>query len=255
MTTDGHGRRLRVLIVGSSVGYYVRPPGDGADEQAVDECLEQLLRTSGFDADVRNASRWFETLLEGNRRLPDLLTWFRPHVVVVLFGYIESQPLVCPRWFAKWLFNPWPRSDRWSARARAILLPRGRRVFLQTAPLLARLPGLPSRVAPDRVRRETEHLAALARKERGALVLCANVPATDDRIESFLPTTGRRLRQTSAAIEAAVANSDARLVDLRALVDADRSELLPDGIHLSVLGHRMLAERLHDEIGSLLSGS
>ena len=240
-----------MLVVGSSVGYYVRPPASRPGEAAFDELLEGALRTRGIDATVRNDSRWFDTIVDANRRLPVLLTWFRPHVVIVLYGYIESQPLVCPRWFAKWLFTARPRTGRIAQRVRTVVGPPASRWFHRLAPRIARVPGLPSRVSPGRVRAELGRAILLARKERRSVVLCANVPDASDRIEATLPTTRARISATCDAIAGAVADSDdgAALIDLRALVaDGGPSALLPDGIHLSAPGHQRLADHLVEAI-------
>lgn len=248
--------RVRVLVVGSSVGHYVRPPAADDHEAPVDELLERSLRERGLDAEVRNDSRWFDTVVDGNRRLPHLLTWFRPQVVIVLYGYIESQPLVCPRWFARWLFTSRPRTDRLNRSIRRALSWPASWLFYRSVDRVAALPGLPSRVSPHRVQVEVERLVALAHKERRAVVLCANVPDPSDRIEASLPTTRIRAGATSAAIARAVeASGDrAHLVDLRRLVaDSVGEEVLPDGIHLSASGHRLLADHLAELIVQLRS--
>lgn len=253
MNTDTSVRadRLRVLVVGSSVGYYVRPPAGSGDEAAFDELLERTLRARGVDAEVRNDSRWFATIVDTNQRLPSLLTWFRPDVVVVVHGYIESQPRICPKRFAMWLFTAAPRSDAVARLVRRVLLATVGSAFYRSMARLAAIPGLPSRVPPDRLRTELGRTISSANKERRALVLCANVPHTTDRIETSLPTTGERIAATCEAIAGAVrdAGAGAELVDLRGLVRAAGTDVaLPDGIHLSAAGHRLLADVLAERV-------
>lgn len=256
-TTPGGGDRLgtpsrplRVVVVGSSVGMYVRPPRRSPHEGTYADLLEPLLHDAGVETVVVNRSRWLLTVPEVHRRSQELILDHRPDVVVLDVGFVESQPRLTPLWVVRWLFTWRPRLGPVSRAARVLLLGPLWWLYVHGSPLLLRaMPWLPSRVRPATMRRAIESIARLTSKERAALTLLVDVPAVTERVGKTLPGIDRRIEATNATLRAVAAADGLTLVPAATLVARLGHEVaLPDGIHFSARGHEQVAQLLVGEI-------
>ena len=253
-TTLGTQRRpLRVVVVGSSVGLYVRPPRQGPLEGTYADLLGPMLHDRGLCSVVTNRSRWLLTVTEAHRRFQELVLDHRPDVVVLDLGFVESQPRLTPLWVVRLLFTWRPRLSGAARRVRRALLGPWWWCYVHLSPVLIRaMPWLPSRVQPATFGRGIEAMTRLARKERAALVLALDVPAASRRVEQTLASINRRIDATNATLRALGASPEGpTVVAVSQLVrDLGPDAALPDGIHLSAPGHREVAARLVDEIAA-----
>jgi lysophospholipase L1-like esterase len=248
-------RPLRIVVVGSSVGLYVRPPRAGPLEGTYADLLEAMLHDHGICAVVTNRSRWLLMVTEAHRRFQELVLDHRPDVLVLALGFVESQPRLAPLWSVRMLFTWRPRLSGLARRVRRTMLGPLWWVYVHLSPVLIRwMPWLPSRVRPTTFRRGIEAMTRLARKERAALVLALDVPEASDRVERTLATINRRIDETNLALRALAASPDGPdVVAVSEIVrDLGPDAALPDGIHLSALGHREVATHLVDRIVSWL---
>ncbi|MGH9085486.1 MAG: SGNH/GDSL hydrolase family protein [Acidimicrobiales bacterium] len=244
-------RPVRIVVVGSSVGLYVRPPRADPLEGTYADLLGPMLHEHGICAVVTNRSRWLLMVTEAHRRFQELVLDHRPDVVVLALGFVESQPRLAPLWSVRMLFTWRPRLSGFARRVRRAVLGPWWWAYVHLSPvLIRRMPWLPSRVRPTTFQRGIEAMTRLARKERAALVLALDVPEASDRVERTLATINRRIDETNGVLRALASSPDGPdLVAVSEIVRAHGHDAaLPDGIHLSALGHREVATRLVDRI-------
>ncbi|MCO8126371.1 SGNH/GDSL hydrolase family protein [Acidimicrobiia bacterium EGI L10123] len=258
MTTHP-ARPLRISVVGSSVAYFVTPRVD-PDGGNYGERLEARLYARGVPALVRNEAGWLmrvdEIVADAERRI----LGHSPQVVIIDVGWVECQPLVLPlpllRWTFSWRANLSPRSLLLRRAVRPVL----KRAHLRWGPAWIRRGGpVPDRLPLPRFRAELERLIDLVAERQRALVLLLNVPPTAPHLDEVLPGIQERAARYSRAIDdlvTATGSPDVRLIDVRAIVDADGLDaVLPDGIHLNAAGHELVAERLEAEVVAWLHAS
>jgi lysophospholipase L1-like esterase len=240
---------LRVVVVGASQAVMVVPPRTGRDDGGWAEQLPVALAARGRHADVRISARWFTGLTEVRARYEGEVRNAAPDVVVLHTGIIELLPRALPTRLVRH-FTTWDRAGHAPAVAYrthvAPVLWRGLRQVQQRA-----APHVPSRMSPARYVRELTALVDMLREETAAQVLVLDVDPPGERLEHWLPGTLDRWRAHQAAVAAGVEalrgrhGEAVRLLPASADVREHGAEaVLPDGLHRSAFGHRLLAERV-----------
>lgn len=254
---EAHPRRLRIVVVGPSVGYFVRPPRSHPDEGNYAELLERRLRSEGVAAEVVNSSGWFLLVHEAFRDLETLVLRHAPDVVITNFGMGECQPKIIPTRLLRWLYTFKRPSHAPSRLLQRLLLDPLTGLYVTQSPRVIRaLPAAPYRLSPKRFGYEMRRLVRVVRKERQALVLMINANPAGPNLERTLPGTDERSQRFNAILDRVAERHgpDTRVIDARTIVlDAGVEKALPDGIHFSAEGHRLIADALHAEIAPWLA--
>jgi lysophospholipase L1-like esterase len=244
-------RPLRLTVLGSSVGYFVRPPRAGRHDGCFGEVATDLLAESGIAVELHNRSRWLAQVHEAYHRVEDDIVATSPDVVVLCFGWLECQPKVFPTALLRWLTTYRPRYHALFP-VRRFVARKVAKVYVRVTPAIAsRWAGLPSRMSERRFARELERLVELCRKETASLVVLLTVNPPTERIEVVLPTVGERSGRYAEIVREVAAGGDdlVRLLDSRALVlEHGQEAILPDGIHFNAEGHRLVGALLAGEI-------
>lgn len=242
-------RPLRVVVTGSSVGFFVRPPGtDRAEGPYADQTVD-LLAAAGVPVSLVNRCRWLGEIHDGFDRIePDVFAT-SPDVVVVNFGWIECQPKVFPTAVLRWTTTYRPRLNPRTIGARRTLARKAGTAYKRATPWVAsRYEGLPSRMPEARFTEELTRYVRTVRRELRSLVVVMNVNPTSDRVEEVLPMANARAERFSEIAATVVADFDdpeVTLLDTRSIVlEKGTDAVLPDGIHYNVEGHRLVADAL-----------
>lgn len=245
--------------MGSSVGYYVRPPEVSGPARPYPEALADLLGESGVDADVVNHSGWFRMIHEAFRDIQGMVVPHGADVVVLNFGILEAEPTLLPTALVRSVYHWNPTTNPvWGALRRKLLLPV-HHFHVRAAPRIMKRGISFHRLSPRRFEESLKRTVGWLRKERNALVLVLNVCPAGDNVEKTLPGTGRSVNEYNSIIERVVRQQGdemTRLIDVNAMVaDGNRDgRLVADGIHYTAEGHRAVAALLEGEIRSWLSG-
>lgn len=244
---------LRVLVVGASMTYMVVPPRAGPGDGSYPQHLRQFLADRGCTAEVTMRARWYGRVDEHLRRFEEGIRDRLPDVVVLDIGEGSSHPRVIPNWLTRHLLT-WDRSSRLGARTYRRLVDGPVWRALRTLQRLAvgRAPLALSRLSPRRFRHDAARLVDLIRTETGAAVVAVGLDPPGSRVLHWLPGLDERYAHYDHLLQDVVrAADDPGVVYVARAVDAERvpvDELLPDGLHRTAAGHRMLAERLTDAV-------
>jgi lysophospholipase L1-like esterase len=245
---------LRIVVVGNSMGLFVRPPRERAEDGPYAEVLERELLARGWSAQVTNSSSWTLLLTDALRRVEPLVLHHSPRVAIINFGLFECQTITLPTSVFRWLNHPYARGGV----ARAVRQRVGLRVIAFYKWMTPRLPQgvpFPKRTAPQRFEEELRSLVSNIRKESGAEVLLLTNPPPGARIAQTLRDIEENAEAYSAIIREVGTTSGpgVHVVELAPIARAlPLEESMPDGLHFSVEGHRLVGRHLADEVEKLL---
>lgn len=245
-------RPLRVVVIGNSCVFLTVPAAYGLDDDPYPGWLRELLHERGVEATVAVHSQWHTTVTEA---LPRFETWVRdelPDVVVMNFGIVDAQARVLPTWLLRntmtWLPGSGALAYRYRRRVVPLLRPRVRAWQRFWA---GRVGPRWSRVRPSVFERAMARMLHLCVRQCNAHVIVLDIDRTNDVLLSWMPGLQERVdryNEILAKVVAAEPNGRATLLRTSEVVAADPDRLLPDGIHRSADGHRLVAARLADEI-------
>lgn len=242
---------MKICILGNSVGLRMRPPRANRTEVTYAEALER----SGHC--VRNFSRAGVMLNEVFRGLEEEAIAFFPDAVILHFGIVEiSRRRTFRRPNNQAIHNYYMN--------RILDLPYRFHTPVQVARRFAwravnsatrRLAGLCGISWPwlpiDRFLEVLGATVQVLLKETGASVVVIGITPCSDRIEKHLRGTREDVNAANDRLQALCRHHGPRVafLDPRLFIDDGNVELLvPDGIHFSAAGHRMV----HQEIERIL---
>lgn len=258
MTGAHWGKRpLRVAVIASSVGYYVRPPERNGPSRPYPDVLEELLRSSGVHAEVVNHSAWFLMVHQAFKNIQGMVVPDGADVAVLNFGVLEAESTLLPTALVKSVYNWSPTTHGVWSRLRYLTLRPVHRFHEGLAPsIMKRFPSF-HRLSPRRFEEELARTVDWLRKERNALVLVLNINPVGDNVERKLPGTRGSVAVYNAIIERVVQSQDdglTRLIDVNSLVARGNGDdrLVADGIHFTAEGHRQVASLVQREIQAWL---
>lgn len=240
---------LRVLVVGASMTYMVVPPRAGPEDGNYVQHLRHLLAARGCPAHVMLRSRWYGRVDEHLRVFESQIRDRLPDVVVLDIGEGSSHPRVVPNAVTRHMLT-WDRTSRLGARTyRRLVAEPVWRVLRTLQRLAARhAPLALSRLSPRRFRHDAARLVDLVRTETGAAVVVVGLDTPGSHVLHWLPGLGERATHYDQLLQQLVRSlGDPGVTYLSRAVDTEAvpvDELLPDGLHRTAAGHRLLAERL-----------
>jgi lysophospholipase L1-like esterase len=239
---------LRVVVVGSSVGYYIRPKREVLAERTYGEHLERELERRGVPTLVTNSSRWTSLIRDANREIEELVLTHVPDVVVANYGILECEPATIPLALLRWLFTHGPSQSLPARVVRRALAPPLLRAYITLSPRVLRAMRLPARMGSKRFARELAQFVDLVHRERGGLVVLLGIGPPGDRLEEVLPgTRDNAARYTEIIRSVAGARAGTRFIEVDAL-ETNGRDVVPDGIHFSARGHEALGRAIADEV-------
>ena len=248
----------KICIYGNSVGLKMRPPRSAPDQRTYAELLEADGR------EVRNLSRAGILISDAFRTFDDdVIAWF-PDAVVFNFGVVEVSRRRQPRraWletvahsvFLNLMLGRDHPVNRLGHKARRALWLALRWVS-ETA---ARATGSSWQWLPlPKLLRVQKEMMELLFKETSAVAVVVGLNPCSMRVETSLPGSGRAISDANEALRAmATTFPRAVFVDPRSFIgDGELDRLVPDGVHYSAEGHRLLASRLREALERLGSPS
>ncbi len=245
-------RPFRICILGNSVGLRMRPRRKYKSER---NYCELLMR----DHIVFNRCRAGTMITEQFRYMDDDLIAHFPDITILNFGIVE---LFHRRTFR--YINNQPIRNYYNNG----ILGRNYTFGSSAAGLLARaINALTNRVATmlgiswqwldtNRYLRVLRDICDCAIAETSTVIVILEVPRLSPASSKYSPTTDHRIRSVNSAIHAWAQESEGRIIVLpvNTLIPEDSAleRLIPDGIHFSALGHRIVYRALQRTISTLV---
>lgn len=246
------GRPLRIVVIGNSAVFLTVPPLEGRDDDPYARWLPEALLDRGVHATVVQHAQWHATVLEV---LPRFEAWVRdelPDLVVVNLGIVDCQARVLPTWLLRnsmtWLPGQGGFARIYRRRVVPSLRPRIRGWQRFWA---GRVGPRASRVRPAVFERAMTRLVQLSVSHANAHVLLLDIDDANERLLHWMPGLQERIDRYNAILQrvaGGAAGGRATLARTSRVVATDPERLLPDGIHRSSEGHRVVAEALADQV-------
>jgi lysophospholipase L1-like esterase len=242
----GSDATTRVCILGNSVGLRIRPPRESPAELTYAEILEQ----KGYA--VRNLSRAGVMISEAFALLDDEVISHFPDVVIVQFGVVE----VCSRQTFRALNNLAISNYYLNGVFRRnfefpTLFGSARKYVFRAANALTRrfasfFDFSWQWLTPRKFLLVLEAIIERITKETAARVIVLGVNPCSDRIERLLGSSQAKIHQLNQEMKAfCEQRSRVQFLNPETIFNAaELDALVPDGVHLSARGHRLLAEEL-----------
>lgn len=233
---------MKILVVGNSVGFKIRPPRSSPEDGTYAELLARAGHT------VVNVSMAGALLSEQFGLLDDDVLTEHPDVVILHHGVIEV--------YFRRTIRAWNNAGIRNQYRNRVL----RQGYTSAAPNLGirAVNAVTRRLATafgwrwqwqstDVFLRVVEAVAELVLKETGARIVIVGITPPSARAEAEMPglcsefaRVNARLRECTVAL-----GSRAGFLDVAALLaDESHDEMVPDGIHFSAAGHRRVADAL-----------
>lgn len=246
------GRPLRVVVVGSSVTFMVVPPVAGPDDDAYPALLDEELLDRGITSVTYAHARWHATAKEVLKQTEPWIRDHHPDVVVLNVGFVDCQARVLPTWLYRHAITWLPGLSGLSVRYRQRVVPHLRRAIRTWQRVTVGHVGLRlSRLAPGPFRRAVQRLVRQAVRDHSALVLVLDIDGPGPALQHWQPGIDARIASYNAILADVVRGlDDPRVVLLptSSVVMGDQERLLPDGIHRSAEGHRLVAAAVADAV-------
>lgn len=231
----------RVAVFGSSVTALVTGARDlGATHLTYPAALDR----AGFD--VANYSRIYGLISDCKAIWAYPLAQTRPDVVLLQYGLGETFPRVFPKWLNLSLLGVARRSgpvrDAWWRLARRLLMSMHRVERV----IDARLPLWWSRMSFRRFERELDAVCERVQHQIGCRLVLMTAYAASAPTPFLTAAMTGRLAHVNDAIRRVAAKRGADVFDLAGIVDG---RVLPDGLHMDVETHELVAQHLADLLG------
>lgn len=239
---------MKICVIGNSVGFKIRPPRAAPDERTYSEILEAAGHC------VKNVSKAGVLLQEAYGLLEDEVITFFPDVVVINHGVVE----VCYRTSVRvannaaipnvYLNSVFGREYQFVNSRGFSIVNLGRRAMNWAIRIGAGALGLKWQwMRSEDFVEVVGATCALIQKETNARIFVMGITPSSSRVERMLKGTGERITHTNRLLRdyCAAAGPRMHFVDVEQCIpESDLPAMVPDGIHFSAAGHRVIAERL-----------
>jgi hypothetical protein len=200
-------------------------------------------------------SQWHATVREV---LPHFEDWVRdelPDVVIVNLGIVDCQARVLPTWLLRNTMTWLPGQGAAAQAYRRKVIPHLRPAVRGWQRYWAGRVGVrASRVRPAVFQRSMDRLLHLCIRQCNAYVIVLDIDRTNERLLHWMPGLQERVDRYNAILVRVVTRAhrgQATLLRTSEVVAPDPERLLPDGIHRSAEGHRLVAARIADAVVEL----
>lgn len=233
-------KNLRITIIGNSVAIRNRPPQKFPNNKNYGLLLETLLQKEHPEQIIMITNMGFSraTITNIIQKYDEYIASM-PNYFIINIGVSDASTREIPYWFAEILNNPkqsWVKTI--FAAFHHYCIKPNRRVFVK-------LRGKKSWISQKKFRKYYKELILLLRKETNARIITVPINPTNDRVEKTVPGSSENYIKYNEIIRRVADECKEIYLDLDNL---NPEVHYPDGIHYSLQGNKLVAEKLFDII-------
>ena len=232
-------KKVKVVVIGNSVGIRVRPPLESPHNLNYSQLLEQLISDLSPDSvgHVENIS--LHRLMAGDvlESIENYITKL-PHFFIINLGVVDASSREIPLWYA----NIQKKNKSFFGKAFSWF---HMRIIVPNRRLFVKLRGGKSWVKLQSFTESYEKIVQTLLKETNARVIAIGINQGDKRIEESLPGSMKKYGLYNEQIASVTRSFGQLYIEVN---DFLTQEDFPDGIHYNAEGHKKVASRLFEEI-------
>ena len=232
-------KKLKVSIIGNSVGLRVRPPGEFPSNKTFGQLLEERLNENNFNATVLNSCVG-RSLLEKIYNDADLVINEFPDYYLIVAGVTDASTREIPLWYSNIIYG------KRSSFRRKLALWIYLSFFKPRRNLLVRLRGCKSWTTEKYFYSMYKKIVSDLIKNTNAICILFTINRCTERVERELPGTSKNIELFNQRINQVVSSFPCERIKLLDTLDLDPDVYLPDGVHFSQRGHEVIASRSFD---------
>jgi len=228
---------LKVAIFGNSVGLRNRPPEKFPNNRNYGEILEELLQSEFPDRVivVRNLCVGRGTIWDVLARRNEILSEF-PNYYITNLGVTDASTREIPLWFSNIVISRKESLFRKLVAGFYYLLIR------RIRPHLVKLRMYSSWTRAGDFEKYFNKILVLLNKDTNARVINLSINPSSRRVEKELPGSHKNYRKFNSLIQKVSARNHAYYLDTNEILDQEIH--VPDGIHFSSEGNKIVAQKL-----------
>lgn len=238
--------KVKITIIGNSVALRVRPPVSHPDNKNYTQFLEELWEKKEQNRKLKlvNLAKGATTVYNTIQNLDDFIRTF-PNYFIINLGVVDASNREIPLWFYRLASS---KKDNLIVKLSSVFY---REVIIKFRPLLVRLRLKSAWVSKKKFQKYYRILIRELLKETNAKIIVIPINVGSDRIEKQLPGTQKRHKEYNETIREIAMEFGQDAIEINDLSSKDH---YPDGVHYSVLGHEIIANKIFNKICAKLEG-
>jgi lysophospholipase L1-like esterase len=235
-------KNFKISIIGNSVGLRIRPPGKYPYNKNYGVILEELLQDKYPNKVVlvRNLCVGRATIWDILQKRTEILNEF-PSYYIVNFGVSDASTREIPLWYSN-IINS--NKETW---VKKICLIFYEFVLKKFRPFLVRLRGKKTWTSKKKFEKYFYYLLDFLEKGTNSKLIVISINNASERIEEQIPGSAKKYTEYNDIIKKVTKKFNAQYIDTTDLMSEVHT---PDGIHFSLEGHQVIAERVYGAIVS-----
>ena len=242
---------LKITVMGNSTAIWVAPERADRGDGNYGEWLEALLPQRGLPVSLINLAAWNELLPKAVCRFGSAVRAGMPDVVILQYGIIEAFPAYVPvalhNYLRSWHVHAGFGRTFFRHQVRKLIWKRARSFQRRGA---ARFGPRTHHVGPARFASELKKLMYDIHLDQQALIVVCGVARPSASLRAAIPGIEHRVDLYNNLLRQACADATkgaACFIDLHAVLP-DEPSYVPDGLHISPQGHRLVGLAIADRI-------
>lgn len=233
-------QNLRVVILGNSVGLRIRPPGKFPNNKNYGAILEELLQKKypGQVVLIQNLCIGRATIWEILQKRNDILREF-PDYYVINFGVSDASTREIPLWYSNIINNS---KESLTKKFFSYFYVH---IIKRIRPFIVKVRGKKAWVSKHNFKKYFDEIVRFLTKGTNAKFIILSINNPTKRIENELPGSREKYAEYNKIIKSISAKYNTQYIDT---TDLTPNIHTPDGIHFSLEGHQVIAERIYELI-------
>ena len=233
-------KKLRITIIGNSVAIRNRPPQKFPNNKNYGLLLEELLQKEHPEQIIMINNMGFSraTITNVVQKYEDYIASM-PDYFIINIGVSDASTREIPYWVAEIMNDPQQSWYKTLFTAFHHYCIKPKRSFF------VKLRGKKSWISQKKFRKYYKELILFLQKETNARIITIPINPANDRVEKAVPGSSENYKKYNTMIRLITNECEGIYLELD---DLDSEVHYPDGIHYSLRGNKLIAEKLFNLI-------